>query len=104
MQSQANGIAQGWGQVIFQTANEIAANTELRKKLEEIESTLPAEKEWWEKRRAAIEAELMSEPTSTPAVGVAKTSAVPAPKPVSAEEAVIVDSTNKTKKKAAAKK
>ena len=73
-------------------------------KLEEIERTLPAEKEWWEKRRAAIEAELIGEPAAAPIVaGAAKASAAQAPQAVSAGD-VIVDSTNQTKQKVAAKK
>jgi translocation protein SEC66 len=51
---QANALAQGWGQTIFQSANEIAANTMLRDKLEEIQEQTDSEKEWWEKRREAI--------------------------------------------------
>lgn len=75
-------------------------------KLEEIERTLPAEKEWWQKRRAAIEAELLGEPAEAPVAvaGAAKTiPTAQGPRPMSADE-VIVDSTNKTRKKLAAKK
>lgn len=58
---QANGLAPNWGQTIFQTANEIAANTLFQTKLEEIESKKEAEKEWWEKRRSAISSEFLKE-------------------------------------------
>lgn len=59
--SQANGLAPNWGQFIFQSANEIAVNTQFRKKLGEIQETAAGEKEWWEKRRATIETELIKE-------------------------------------------
>ncbi|KAI1488170.1 Sec62/63 complex, subunit Sec66 [Biscogniauxia mediterranea] len=59
--SEANALAPGWGQVIFQSANEIAANTALRSRLEEIESRTESEKQWWEKRREAIQKDFMKE-------------------------------------------
>ncbi|KAK7756824.1 Translocation protein S66 [Diatrype stigma] len=57
----ANALAPGWGQTIFQSANEINANTVLRRRLEEIEAKTDAEVEWWEKRRAAIQQDFMKE-------------------------------------------
>ena len=58
---QANALSDGWGNTIFQSANEIAANTAFKKTLKEIEIKAPAEKEWWEKRRASIQSEFMKE-------------------------------------------
>ncbi|KAL2018874.1 hypothetical protein VTK56DRAFT_299 [Thermocarpiscus australiensis] len=58
---EANALAPGWGQTIFQSANEIAANKALRDRLEEIEAQTEREKEWWEKRRASIQNEFMKE-------------------------------------------
>ncbi|KAG9240827.1 Sec62/63 complex, subunit Sec66 [Calycina marina] len=58
---EANALSEGWGNVIFQSANEIAANTAFRKSLNEIQAKAPAEKEWWEKRRAFIQTEFMKE-------------------------------------------
>jgi len=58
---QANALAPNWGQTIFQSANEIAANTMLRKRLDEIQAQTAAEKEWWEKRRATISSDFMKE-------------------------------------------
>jgi translocation protein SEC66 len=58
---QANALAPNWGQTIFQSANEIAANTALKKRLDEIQAQTEAEKDWWEKRRAGISSELMKE-------------------------------------------
>ncbi|KAI5923263.1 Sec62/63 complex, subunit Sec66 [Camillea tinctor] len=59
--SEANALAPGWGQVIFQSANEIAANTALRSRLEEIEAKTESEKQWWEKRRETIQKDFMKE-------------------------------------------
>ncbi|RYP06988.1 hypothetical protein DL764_002811 [Monosporascus ibericus] len=59
--AEANALAPGWGQTIFQSANEINANTVLRKRLQEIEAKADAEREWWEKRRAAIQQDFMRE-------------------------------------------
>lgn len=51
---QANALAPNWGQIIFQSANEIAANTTLRERLLEIQDTVDQEKQWWEKRRGPV--------------------------------------------------
>lgn len=58
---QANALAPGWGQIIFQSANEIAANIVLRTRLEEIEGHTEADKQWWEKRRETIKEDFMKE-------------------------------------------
>ncbi|KAI1082836.1 Sec62/63 complex, subunit Sec66 [Whalleya microplaca] len=59
--SEANALAPGWGNTIFQSANEIAANTVLRSRLEEIEARAAADKDWWEKRREAIQKDFLKE-------------------------------------------
>ena len=64
---QANALAPNWGQTIFQSANEIAANTLLRTKIDEIQAQTVSEKEWWEKRRASVQTEFMKELDATPA-------------------------------------
>lgn len=58
---QANALSPKWGQTIFQSANEIAANTQFRKRLDEIQTQAATEKEWWEKKRATIQSEFMKE-------------------------------------------
>ncbi|GAB1311295.1 Translocation protein S66 [Madurella fahalii] len=58
---EANALAPGWGQIIFQSANEIAANKVFRDRLEEIEAQTEQEKSWWEKRRATIKNDFMKE-------------------------------------------
>ncbi|KAJ9142134.1 Translocation protein sec66 [Pleurostoma richardsiae] len=79
---EANALAPNWGQTIFQSANEIAANTMLRKRLDEIQAQTVAEKEWWEKRRDAIRSDFMKELGD---------SEKPHNKPGSEEDAVLVD-------------
>jgi translocation protein SEC66 len=73
---QANALQPGWGASIFQTANEMASNIVIRKRVEDIQAKAKAETEWWEKKRATIQSEFMKElnkgsgnptaPTSTP--------------------------------------
>jgi len=88
---EANELAPNWGQTIFQSANEIAANTALRTRFDEIQSQTEAEKEWWEKRRAAIQADFMKELDASTQVP-AKKSRISASKNFSDEDAVIVES------------
>jgi translocation protein SEC66 len=59
--NEANAFAPNWGQTIFQSASEMAQNNHIRERLAEITAKAPAEKEWWEKRRAVIQSEFMKE-------------------------------------------
>jgi translocation protein SEC66 len=59
--NEANAFAPNWGQTIFQSASEMAQNNHIRERLAEITAKAPAEKEWWEKRRADIQSEFMKE-------------------------------------------
>ncbi|KAI0125951.1 Pre protein translocase subunit Sec66-domain-containing protein [Xylariales sp. AK1849] len=71
---EANALAPGWGQSIFQSANEMAANTMLRNRLDEIQAQTESEKEWWTKRREVIrqdfEKELNDEETAAAATKI----------------------------------
>jgi len=58
---EANAFAPNWGQTIFQSASEMAQNTHIRDSLAEILAKAPGEKEWWEKRKAAIKDDFMKE-------------------------------------------
>ncbi|KAK3299012.1 Pre protein translocase subunit Sec66-domain-containing protein [Chaetomium fimeti] len=58
---EANALVPNWGQIIFQSANEIAANKALRDRIDEIEAQTENDKEWWEKRRTNIKTEFMKE-------------------------------------------
>jgi translocation protein SEC66 len=85
---QANALSPKWGQTIFQTANEIAANTQLRKRLDEIQSQATAEKEWWEKKRATIQSEFMKELDGIPTTPAKSSTG----KAGSDEDAILVES------------
>ncbi|KAH6854479.1 Pre protein translocase subunit Sec66-domain-containing protein [Chaetomium sp. MPI-CAGE-AT-0009] len=58
---EANALLPNWGQIIFQSANEIAANKALRDRIDEIEAQRESDQEWWEKRRTNIKTEFMKE-------------------------------------------
>lgn len=58
---QANAFVPGWGQVIFQSANEINQNRLLKERTAEIQAKLEGEKSWWEQKRAGAKTELLSE-------------------------------------------
>jgi translocation protein SEC66 len=83
---------------IFQSANEILANTVLRKRLDDIQAQTTAEKEWWEKRRASIEADFMKELDSAPSPNAKSASS--GIKTVSDEDSVVVETAASKKKKA----
>lgn len=86
--TEANSLNPNWGQTIFQSANEIAANTILRSKLNEIEAQTTSEREWWNKKRESIQAELLKE-VDTPS----KPTAAKTPSKVSSDEdSVMVES------------
>ncbi|KAK2600250.1 Translocation protein S66 [Conoideocrella luteorostrata] len=84
--TEANALAPNWGPTIFQSAHEIAANTRLRQRLDEIESQKEAEKKWWEKRRDQISSSFMKELEET------------SKEAASEEDAVLVDTPSKGKK------
>lgn len=58
---QANAFAPNWGQVIFQSANEINQNDILKQRTGEIQAQLDAEREWWAQKREGVRADFMKE-------------------------------------------
>lgn len=58
---QANAFAPNWGQVIFQSANEINQNILLKARVAEMQAELDADKTWWENKRAGIQSQFMAE-------------------------------------------
>lgn len=58
---QANAFTPNWGQIIFQSANEINQNRLLKEKVAELEEKTEAEKAWWDKKRAGISSSFMKE-------------------------------------------
>jgi len=101
--SKANALAPNWGQTIFQSANEIALNTVLRDRLNEIQAQTQAEKEWWEKRRASIQTDLMKEIDTLAAAPAGKSLGMPS-KTVSDEDTVIVENPTASEKGSTKKK
>ncbi|THW64660.1 hypothetical protein D6D25_02009 [Aureobasidium pullulans] len=59
--SEANALVPNWGQIIFQSANEIANNQLAKQRMEDIQFKLPEEKEWWDKRKQGIQTQFMKE-------------------------------------------
>ncbi|KAB8216396.1 Pre protein translocase subunit Sec66-domain-containing protein [Aspergillus novoparasiticus] len=59
--SEANAYVPGWGQTIFQSANEMMNNTLYRERIAEQQAKLDEERQWWEKRRASIKEGFMKE-------------------------------------------
>ena len=101
--SKANALAPNWGQTIFQSAHEIAANTVLRDRLNEIQAQTQAEKEWWEKRRASIQTDLMKEIDTPAAIPAGKSVSTPG-KTTSDEDTVIVENPTVSEKGSTKKK
>ncbi|KAF2772107.1 hypothetical protein EJ03DRAFT_372283 [Teratosphaeria nubilosa] len=85
--NEANAFSQGWGQVIFQSANEMNQNRILKERMAEIQAQLEKEKTWWDTKRAGIQSEFMKE------IGVDEAPARQPPKKngSSDDDAVLVD-------------
>lgn len=60
-EKQANGFSPNWGATIFQSANEMANNDMLKKRLEDNYAGMGAEKEKWEVRRQVMRDGFMRE-------------------------------------------
>lgn len=69
--NEANALANGWGQSIFQTANEIVVNRMTKKKIDETRANLQEEKDAWERKREASRLELEGETPATKPGGAA---------------------------------
>ena len=59
--TQANALSPNWGQVIFQSANEMVNNMNLREKVAELQAKGAADRAWWDKERASIQSKFMEE-------------------------------------------
>lgn len=93
--AEANAYSPNWGQTIFQSANEMMNNDLYRKRLDEHQSKLAEEREFWDKKKASIQEGFMKEldepveAAATKVPGAAATSA--APSVPSDEDAVLVE-------------
>ncbi|KAK6208410.1 hypothetical protein LQW54_006891 [Pestalotiopsis sp. IQ-011] len=85
---EANALQPGWGNVIFQSANEMAANAALRERIEEIEGQTESEKKWWEERREVIRSDFEKELNEEEA---AKVETRPGTANTSSDDGVLVD-------------
>lgn len=88
----ANGFHQNWGQVIFQSANEINQNILVKQKIADMQSQLESEKAWWENKRAGIQSQFMQELEGTGKENERPASSAGPKKNGSDDDAVIVES------------
>ncbi|KAA8642216.1 hypothetical protein EYZ11_007456 [Aspergillus tanneri] len=110
--SEANAYVPNWGQTIFQSANEMMNNVIYRERVENYQSKLNEERQWWDRKKASIQEGFMKEldaeesskhaepastttPTttnsSTPATKTPESSGAPSSVPGSDDEAVLVE-------------
>ncbi|KAK5178516.1 Translocation protein S66, partial [Cryomyces antarcticus] len=59
--NEANAFAPNWGQIVFQSASEMANNNLIRARMAELQSQAAAERAWWDKKRANTSSEFMKE-------------------------------------------
>ncbi|KAL9102292.1 MAG: hypothetical protein Q9163_002537 [Psora crenata] len=58
---EANALQAGWGQIIFQSANEMVNNEIIREKVAEIQAKAQTDRERWDRERASIQSQFMKE-------------------------------------------
>ncbi|KAL7272350.1 Translocation protein S66 [Rhizina undulata] len=61
---EANAFKEGWGQIIFQQANEMANAQRIHDRANEIPAQAAAERAWWDKKRERTSRELLGEGNS----------------------------------------
>ncbi|KAF2435848.1 hypothetical protein EJ08DRAFT_645530 [Tothia fuscella] len=59
--NEANAFSPNWGATIFQSANEMASNQMIRKRMDELQAQKDSERQWWDHRKASIESDFMNE-------------------------------------------
>ncbi|KAJ6140061.1 hypothetical protein N7471_006547 [Penicillium samsonianum] len=59
--SEANAYVPGWGQTIFQSANEMMNNDIYRKRMDDQQKKLEEERQWWSKKKTSIQEGFMKE-------------------------------------------
>ncbi|KAK5112475.1 hypothetical protein LTR62_004232 [Meristemomyces frigidus] len=95
--NEANAFAPNWGQVIFQSANEMNQNLLIKDRMKELQDKLESEKAWWEKKKAGIQSNFLKEHGVEDDVKSEDTAAATVAKPVekrpgsSDEEGILVD-------------
>ncbi|KIV90232.1 hypothetical protein PV10_07561 [Exophiala mesophila] len=81
--AEANALASGWGQYIFQSANEIVHNRQLKEKIDAVKGKLEASKLEWEVTREKARLELEGIDSGVVATPAAPVRSAPAPAPAS---------------------
>lgn len=61
---EANAFKEGWGNTIFQTANEMANAQRIRDRTDEVTKQAEAERKWWDEKRKRAQRELLGEVNS----------------------------------------
>ncbi|KAK3675665.1 Translocation protein S66 [Recurvomyces mirabilis] len=93
--NEANDFSPNWGQVIFQSANEMNQNIVIKQRIAELQEKLASDRAWWDKKKAGIQSDFLKEVGASES-SESTTAATPAPavlKPGSSdEEGVLVDS------------
>ncbi|KAJ5177513.1 uncharacterized protein N7500_000212 [Penicillium coprophilum] len=59
--TEANAYAPGWGQTIFQSANEMMNNDIYRRRMDDQQKKLEEERQWWSKKKTSIQEGFMKE-------------------------------------------
>jgi translocation protein SEC66 len=59
--AKANAYVPNWGQIIFQSAKEIANNNVFRQRIHEFQQKASEEREWWGRKKASIQEGFMKE-------------------------------------------
>jgi len=97
--NEANAFTPGWGQIIFQSANEMNQNRIIKERVTELQAQAESEKSWWESKRAGIQTEFMKELDEEEATAAADDS-----KMADSEDAVLVESGGPTGSQGSKKK
>jgi len=61
---EANAYKEGWGQIIFQTANEMVNHDRIRERAETVAVEATAERKWWDEKRERATRELLGDSDS----------------------------------------
>ncbi|KAL8842401.1 MAG: hypothetical protein Q9170_000529 [Blastenia crenularia] len=88
---EANALQPNWGQTIFQSANEMHHNANLRAKLGEIQAKGKRDREWWDQEKATIQSKFMKELDEDEKENTKPPAASALDKPGSDEDAVLVE-------------
>ncbi|KAJ5936399.1 Pre protein translocase subunit Sec66-domain-containing protein [Penicillium verhagenii] len=79
--AEANAYVPGWGQTIFQSANEMMQNEIYRARMSEQQDKVAEEKEWWSKKKADTKEQFMKELNEGEEPVTAQASAPKSPEP-----------------------